>query len=125
MLILQRGKETPYGTHGSLYKDGVFLCYTLERQYKNNENNVSCINAGIYQGIKHNSDKFKDVWQLLNVQGRDAILIHAGNTIADTHGCILVGLGTNDGGITRSQDALTKLRGILPGGFTIEIRNAA
>ena len=124
MLTLRRGKETVHGTHGSLYMDGKMLCYTLELPWKDNAPMVSCIPQGNYECIKHNSDKFPDTWQITAVKGRDAILIHAGNTKADTHGCILVGLGVNDGGITKSQAALSKLRGIFPRGFTLEIINA-
>ena len=128
MLVLQRGKETPTGTHGTLYKDGKLVCYTLELQWKANANGISCIPPGVYKVIRHGWEKdattqFKNVWHLLNVPGREAILIHAGNTTADTHGCILVGLGNTDGGIIKSQLALTKLREILPKEFTLEVRN--
>jgi hypothetical protein len=131
MLVLQRGPGTAYGTHGTLSVDGgERLCYTLEEPWKDNEPRVSCIPPGRYQVIRHGWEpdspvKFKRVWHVLNVPGRDAILIHAGNTIADTMGCILVGLGVNEQGITQSQAALEKLRLLLPErGFTLEVRGA-
>lgn len=123
-VVLQRGVGSPVGTRGCMTLNGDLLCYTLERPWLENQTDVSDIPAGFYTVIKHDSDKFQDVWQLLNVPGRDAILIHAGNTIEDTHGCILVGLGIADGGISKSQAALTKLRGIFPAGFRLEIRAA-
>lgn len=124
MLVLQRGRETAAGTHGTLYKDGKLVCFTLELQWKANKSNISCIPAGVYNCEKHTSARFPDTWHVMNVPGREAILIHAGNTKADIRGCILVGLGVNDGGITQSQAALTKLRGLYKGGFVLEVRNS-
>lgn len=125
MLVLQRGKETPDGTHGCLQAQGQTVCYTLERPWLDNQEGISCIPPGVYQCIKHNSSKFPDVWEVTGVKDRQAILIHAGNVaIRDSHGCILVGLGIMLGGITQSQAALTKLRNLFPGGFTLEIRNS-
>ncbi len=123
-VVLQRGAPSPVGTRGNLTLNGELLCYTLERPWLENQNDVSDIPPGFYTVIKHNSPKFQDVWEVTNVPGREAILIHAGNTVQDTHGCILVGLGIADGGISKSQAALAKLRGIFPGGFRLEIRSA-
>jgi len=72
--------------------------YTLEDAWKNNQPNVSSIPLGRYQVKPHGWEinspfKYKQVWQIQNVPGRSAILIHAGNTHQDTQGCILVGLG--------------------------------
>jgi hypothetical protein len=72
--------------------------YTLEDAWRNNQPNVSCILPGRYEVKPHGWEtsapfKYKRVWQVHNVRGRSAILIHAGNTHQDTQGCILVGLG--------------------------------
>lgn len=67
--------------------------YTLELPWKNNERMVSCIPAGNYGVIISYSNQFgKKLPILLNVPDREGIRIHAGNTTADTTGCILVGL---------------------------------
>ncbi len=121
-LTLQRGKEELDRTHGVLMNYGELICYTLERTWEDNQPDVSCIPPGTYHCIKHSSEKFPDVWEITGVEGRKAILIHAGNTVADTHGCVLVGLGLMQGGITKSQAALSKLRKMLPGEFMLEIR---
>lgn len=123
-MILQRLREDEYGTHGELRDDdnkpiGVF---TLEQQYRDNEHNISCIKPGTFKLIPHNTDHFHDVWQLLDVPGRDAILIHAGNTIKDTHGCILVGLQAIPTGVGQSQAALSYLRTLLTNGSTLTVR---
>jgi hypothetical protein len=67
----------------------------------------SCVPDGDYIVRPHNGSRFARVWRLSNAQlgvwdwptqippgtayGRSAILIHAGNTVGDIAGCILVG----------------------------------
>ena len=129
-IILQRGRSTVVGTFGSLRRDGRLLCQTLERPDEGNKPRISSIPAGRYKCVRHGWEpnstvKFKNVWRLLDVPGREAILIHAGNTIRDTEGCILVGKGVMEDSITQSRDALNMLRETLPETFFIEIRDAA
>lgn len=69
-----------------------FLCYTLERPYKNNESFVSCIPSGLYQVVPYSSPKHKDCYVLLDVPEREDILIHVGNYPWETEGCIFPGL---------------------------------
>lgn len=77
---------------------GVLLCanrpmfVTLEDLWRNNERMVSCIPAGTYKVKRHVSPKFGNCFRVEDVPGRSEILIHAGNTHVDTHGCILLGL---------------------------------
>lgn len=125
-LILRREKEDAVGTRGGLYLDGKFLCFTLEEPWRDNQKGVSCIPAGTYQVIRHGWEDdakthFKKVWRLLGVPGRDAILIHAGNTLVDTEGCILVGRALTVYGIGGSQAAVQLIREKLPEIFTLEI----
>jgi hypothetical protein len=124
-VVLQRGQTTAHGLHGVLLLDGATLCGTLEQPWHDNEHGVSCIPAGVYRCIPHNTPHFPNVWEVTGVYDRAAILIHAGNTTADTHGCILVGLGVSAEGITQSQAALAKLRDTLPQEFTLDVRNAS
>lgn len=52
----------------------------------------TAIPYGRYEVVMTYSDRFKQVMPLLlNVKGFDGIRIHAGNTAADTLGCLLVG----------------------------------
>lgn len=77
---------------------GVLLCanrpmfVTLEDLWRNNERMVSCIPVGTYKVKRHFSPKFGVCFKVEDVPGRSDILIHAGNTHNDTHGCILLGL---------------------------------
>ena len=95
---------------------------TLEKPWLNNSPNISCIPLGHYKFVPHGWDlnsklKYKNVWRLLSVQGRSAILIHAGNKAKHTMGCILVGKGVNirngKASVTDSMDAINELRELL------------
>ena len=121
-LTLSRLPYTRFGTFGVLSHDQP-LCVTLEDNWHDNQVNVSCIPKGTYQCVPHSGTKFKDVWRVLNVPGRTAILIHAGNTEADTQGCILVGQGYGAKSIVRSREAMKQLKSYLPNKFTLEIKD--
>lgn len=92
-ITLQRLSMTDKGTLGIILLDGKPLFPTLELPWKDNKQNVSCIPAGEYKAVYIFSEKFqKNLFVLQGVQGRDLIEIHIGNTIEDTHGCILIGM---------------------------------
>jgi hypothetical protein len=126
LIEIKRHQKSPKGTLGTFWIDKAFICYTLEDPDNNNERGISCIPEGEYLCVPHNG-RFKNVWRLEGVPNRDAILIHAGNTIDDTHGCILVGrkMGTlnNLPAVLESRDALNDLRKRLPKSFTLTIRS--
>lgn len=69
----------------------VFKCKTLELPNLDNQRQISCIPIGDYYIVPHKSPKFGDCVKVSDVIGRSDILIHTGNTTADTTGCILVG----------------------------------
>lgn len=122
---LYRVAQGNSGTFGVLVWGNIPVAMTLEDNWQNNEHNISCIPAGKYKCVPHNGSKFKGVWRLENVPGREAILIHSGNSTADTEGCILVGSGFQDfgngRGIGGSVVTLNKLKATLPEKFTLEI----
>ncbi|NBW10891.1 MAG: hypothetical protein EBR82_22965, partial [Caulobacteraceae bacterium] len=90
---LVRIKATDTGTLGTLTLNGKELCKTLELPWKDNADMISCIPVGTYECKPWDSAKFPNVWEITNVPNREAILIHSGNTMKDTHGCVLVGQG--------------------------------
>jgi len=80
---------------------------TLEDVWNNNKQNESCIPTGTYTAKKRLSFRFhRELWELINVQDRNNILIHNGNFDEDTLGCILIGKGIGENSITNSKDAL-------------------
>lgn len=115
------------GTFGILAIDNVPVCVTCEDPWYDNAVAVSCIPPGKYTCEKFSGERFKDVWEVKNVPGRSAILIHSGNTINDTHGCILVGNGFGIlNGLPSVVDSLTTLnvlRRRLPATFTLTVRS--
>lgn len=122
-MILTRVCSSEKGTFGVLTKDNIPLCVTCEDPWNDNERGISCIPEGTYNCIPHSGPQFKNVWLLENVPGRSAILIHAGNSIADTRGCILVGKYFIGPAIAESRLALQQLREKLPQTFTLTIRS--
>ena len=91
-LRLVRITEYNGATLGVLTIDDSPEMVTLEDPWNLNERNVSCIPEGRYNVTPHNSPKFGKTYLVEDVPERSHILVHAGNTSKDTHGCILVGL---------------------------------
>lgn len=94
--------------------------YTIERVWNDNKVNESCIPQGSYDLIPHGWNggfKFEKVWRFVEVKGRTAILIHAGNTVEDTTGCVLVGKSVriyeDDAFLYNSGDAIDELRKLI------------
>lgn len=92
-------------TIGSLFIGDTYFCDTLEDKNRDlnkdgdlndkNEGKVyskTAIPFGKYRVIVNRSPKFRrELPRLLSVPHFDGILIHRGNTVKDTAGCILVG----------------------------------
>lgn len=121
MLKLNRFSSQLSCTYGALIFNGKPVCYTLELPWKNNERNISCIPFGEYQVHKTLSTKHGSCFRLNHVPNRDAILIHAGNYLTDTQGCILVGLDCSTRGVQHSKLALARLLELLPETFILKI----
>jgi hypothetical protein len=84
-------------TIGRLEVDGnTFKCFTLELPDLDNQQNISCVNAGVYKYVKRLSPTLGWVIHLLDVEGRTWIYIHAGNYTSQIQGCILVGQAIKD-----------------------------
>lgn len=104
-------------TVGRLYIDGKLICETLEDKDRGLTQDMplgeikkkkvygkTAIPTGTYGVIVNNSPKFKkNLPRLLDVPGFDGILIHEGNTIRDTAGCILVGQNRIKGQLINSK----------------------
>lgn len=97
------------------------ICYTLEKPWMDNQNNISSIPTGKYNAIiryDHN-----DHWriELKNVPNRDNVQIHIGNSVDDSKGCILVGLGHNGSDVctlTKSTKAYLAIKKAFYGSET-------
>lgn len=121
---LTRTKSGPDGTFGAITdEDDTQLCVTGEPAPTGPH---PCIPAGTYHCIPHNSPAHPNTWELENVPGRTAILIHSGNAPKeDSLGCILIGdrLGIVDDlpAVLDSNTTLKSLRALLPLEFDLTI----
>jgi len=93
----------------------------------------SAIPPGTYPVVLAPSPKFeavRDSWvqeyattipHIINIPMRTNILIHWGNYVADTDGCVLVGMVQEPDFIGRSRDAFTALHAKLVAADSIQI----
>jgi len=113
-LRLLRVEESQSGTFGVLLIDAEAFCWTLELSDLLNKKNRSSIPAQQYL-----CKPFGDVFKLMSVPWRADILIHPGNTVDDTAGCILLGseIGklSGDRAILNSGKTFVKFREKLYG----------
>lgn len=134
LKVERKWKKDTY-TIGKLYINGVFFCNTLEdkdrgltqkmplMQIKSLKvHSQTAIPSGKYN-IRMDviSPKYSlkpwffsnchggRVPRLENVPGFDGVLIHTGNTAADSSGCILVGKNDKVGMVTKSKDYFLQL----------------
>lgn len=124
ILTLNRLRSMSSGTYGCFMIDNFPVCWTYELPWLGNVINKSCIPVGSYDVIKAVSPRFGDCFHLSKVPGRSGILIHPGNDITDTRGCILPGLDITPIGVIHSRKAMDRLLDALPSRFTLNIREA-
>ena len=109
-VVLKRFGSIPtLGTFGSLKTDG-FSCLTVEREWLNNEPEISCIPLGQYICALVDSPHFGSVYEVQNVTGRSHILIHPANVQSELKGCIALG---NKYGWLKDQLAVLNSRATL------------
>ena len=85
---------TQKATLGTAFLQGNnnFSFKTLELPWKDNQQEISCIPEGVYRVKKRWSEKYEWHYHILNVPGREFILIHWGNFTREILGCILPGM---------------------------------
>jgi len=118
-IILKRKWLDADSTISEIYVDDQLECYGLEDAVREVEGapveswkvyGQTAIPYGTYSvEITYSSRFKKDMLQILGVPGFDGIRIHAGNTAADTEGCILVGTTKAQDFVGGSRLALIKL----------------
>lgn len=139
ITVKRRYRASDY-TIGTMYIDGVRFCDTLEdtdRDYNRNgslddpgEGKVmhrTAIPYGTYRVTLRRSPRFgRDLPYLHDVPGFEGILIHRGNTPADTSGCILVGENKAKGQVLNSTpyeiELIRRLREAATKGEEVNIR---
>lgn len=135
-MQLERLQLDPDVTIGALSIDGDFECWVLEDPVREvpgkpvadwKIKGETAIPYGTYAVQITQSQRFGRLLPLLiAVPGFDGIRMHAGNTVLDTEGCVLVGTDRYARMLGRSRMALDALipkidRALKQGGVTIEI----
>lgn len=138
ILELKRIAKKSIYTIGRLYMNGEYLCDTLEDVDRNLNSDMSlsdikrikvkdqtAIPTGKYKiNFKQFSPRFGNrpfyqqvcngmLPRLENVPGFDCVLIHCGNTVDDTSGCLLVGKNKIRGQVVESQATFKKIYQIM------------
>ena len=139
-LTLKRIALRKTYTIGKLYIDDVYFCDTIEDtvrdinkngKFDNGEKKIhskTAIPYGIYEIKWTYSPRFKKYTpQLMNVPSFEGIRIHAGNTSADTEGCLILGENKQVGKVLNSRATINKFYPIIKeacskGKVTIEIK---
>ena len=131
-LTLKRIALKPTYTIGHLYIDGKYFCDTIEDKVRDlkKESKVkgqTAIPYGTYEVTWSYSPRFKKFTpRLQNIPQLSGVLIHSGNTAADTEGCIIVGENKVVGKVINSRATVNKLYPLIQkackeGKVTIEI----
>lgn len=139
-LTLKRIALRPTYTIGKLYINDAYFCDTIEDtvrdtnkngKFDNGEKKVhskTAIPYGTYEIKWTYSPRFKKYTpQLMNVPSFEGIRIHAGNTSADTEGCLILGENKQVGKVLNSRATINKFYSIIKkacsnGKVTIEIK---
>lgn len=138
-ITLKRIAKRPTYTIGKLYIDGVYFADTLEDKDRGLTQSTplseikvkkvatkTAIPTGTYDitmniisprlsrsSFYRTNCNGARVPRLLNVPGFDGILIHVGNTAADSAGCILVGKNSQVGKVLNSKATFLRLYKLL------------
>lgn len=126
-LLLTRTTRTRNTTIGSLTHNGRHICFILEDFdrglhssmplaviQRNKVYGKTCIPTGRYQVVFTWSPRFRrHMPLLLNVPGYVGIRIHAGNSAADTEGCLLPGTSAGRDWVNQSRIAYNTLLSLM------------
>ena len=136
-LTLKRIARKEGYTIGRLYIDDAYFCDTLEDRDRGLKQAMpldmikrikvkgeTAIPTGTYElSMRHISPKYSRkkafaftggvMPRLLNVPGYEGVLIHSGNTAADSEGCILVGENKAVGKVLNSMATFKALWSVL------------
>jgi len=110
-LKVLRTNFTNRSTIGELYVDDAFECFTLEDMVRPVKvPGMTAIPDGVYVVSISFSNRFRRLLpEIHNVPNYTGVRIHAGNTDADTEGCILVGTSKGKDFIGNSRAAFNKV----------------
>jgi len=97
LIKVERFLHHPDCEISRVYINGEYFCFSIEDATRTTKiKGETCIPLGQYPLSTRFSPKFSkaynhDMIWVQNVPGFDFILIHWGNTISDTEGCLIIG----------------------------------
>jgi hypothetical protein len=125
ITLVRKEHHIKYTVGELQYRDIVLK--TLELPWLDNLREKSCIPVGEYRIKKVINEKLGKHFDVLNVNGRVGIKIHAGNYVHQVKGCILVGVSYQDingdglPDVTASRKAMDILWRALPDSCTLQV----
>ena len=96
VFTIKRIALNPDVTLGVFIDEKTPFALTLERPWLDNRPKVSCVPKGEYLVQRTVRPIHGNTWEVLNVPNRSAILIHKGNFVHDSEGCIILGESFED-----------------------------
>lgn len=126
IVELKRVECSGDATLGVFLVNGRAVCWSLEKPWRNNRKDVSCIPVGRYPlQLEYSPSRKCRLWTVAEVPGRSYVRIHRGNTVNDTEGCLLTGTrpGVLDGrrAVLGSRDAFSLFMSAMSGSDEAEI----
>ena len=114
--FLKRQNDNGKATIGILFfeiEGKVTTLSSLELPWLDNKCCISCIPKGTYKVITSLSTKYKkQMWEVLDVEGRSGIRIHSANYSNELEGCIALGLHRVDINNDETMDVLNSRKAI-------------
>lgn len=113
LIKVERFLHHPDCEIGRVFINGEYFCFSIEDASRTTKiKGETCIPLGIYPLAARFSPRFSkaynhDMIWVQNVPGFELILIHWGNTISDTEGCLIIG---DKIGVVNQKDAVLNSR---------------
>ena len=116
MCVLQRTEDDGKSCFGIMTMPSGIVYQSVERPWKHNANNVSCIPPGDYICTVTFSNRFKKpLYVVKDVPRRAGIRIHSANYAEELQGCIALGVAKIIGGVAASRIAVDRMTNELAG----------
>lgn len=75
----------------------LFSSLSLERGWRENQKNISCVPTGVYDLVLEYSNRFKkELWEIKDVPNRSETKFHSANFWYQLNGCIALGRSLSD-----------------------------
>lgn len=93
----QNNKQTLSTCKVVIDNQPMFASVALERGWKGNQSNISCIPMGTYEVVLEFSPRFnQDLWEIKGVPNRSECKFHSSNYWYQLNGCVALGRRPSD-----------------------------